>query len=462
MSRRILGIELRRSDAARVAALVAVLGATFVYLGAPRGWWMVLAVHQRDTLGLLWPLALGAGAWQARRDRRSRIEELLSATPRPRWQRAAPTAVAMAIGIVVGYLAMSASGAATLRPVSSYFPATYPTTVAVGTLSMVAAVWLGLAAGRALPSALTPPILALAGVVVVLVVPEFLYAPTSFGGSGPGVLLLAPSVTVARGYAEEFFVATTRAHLIQAVWLCALAAAGLLAFAAGFRGRLVATGSVLASLVVVVPMLPTDLSSVVTRDERATAYVCTSDTPRVCVTRVHQAALADLRDPARQALDLLLARLPAAPTSVFEDRGAPRPADAASLSARELADAVIIELPVRDTGRVARTPEQLRWMLLAGAGSRPCPGPGTGALADQVMRHYSARLAVAAWLLAAAPTVLADEPWADRDLANDALSRLRTYPPDEQAARVADLRAAELACEGRDRLDILTGPTRPR
>jgi outer membrane protein assembly factor BamB len=118
MTGRILRIELRRSAAWISGAVVLLLGAAALYVivltdgGAL--WdqqWTMLAVFQRQLLVVLWPLALGAGAWQARRDRRSRMGELLSTTARPLWQRAIPTSAAMAIGLAAGYVAMLLTGA---------------------------------------------------------------------------------------------------------------------------------------------------------------------------------------------------------------------------------------------------------------------------------------------------------------------------------------------------------------
>jgi hypothetical protein len=432
---RILGIELRRSDASWLAAFVVALGVITVYLGQPRGWWTVLAVHQRDMLGLLWPLTLAAGAWQARRDRRARMEELLSTTPRPRRQRIVPLAVAMALAAVVGYLTISVTGAALLRPVTDYFPAAYPAMVAVGTLSMVAAAWLGLAVGRRLPYPLTPPILALVAVVVVLVLPELLIGP---GGDSPGVLLLAPPVSTTRNAAEEFLTATGRAYLIQVAWLAALAATGLAAFAANSRlGRALAAVPLILGAAVVVPALPQNLSNVIGYDQRAIAEVCTPDAPAVCVTKVHEATLAHLRGPARQALAALAAKLPAAPTTVVEDHGQP-----------QRADTLLVPLAFNRDGSLRPDADDLLWELLSGAGTRPCLGSGPDPRTD---RYLSARWAVAAWLLGR------PVPEQSPPLAAEILQRLNASPADEQRARAAAFRTAELACTGPAALDALEG-----
>src|SRR5690606_7695680 len=65
-------------------------------------------------------------------------------------------------------------------------------------------------------------------------------------------------------------------------------------------------------------LLPAQARDAVVLDPSATAAVCTDDAPRVCVTAVQRPALADLRDPARDALRILASKLPQAPTSVSE------------------------------------------------------------------------------------------------------------------------------------------------
>jgi hypothetical protein len=71
------------------------------------------------------------------------------------------------------------------------------------------------------------------------------------------------------------------------------------------------------------------------------------------------------------------------------------------------------------------------------------------------------RLVAAAWLLDQEPPAPADP--SDPALLQQsetlpAYQALRELPPAEQGTRVAELRQAELACDSRDRLDLLTGP----
>jgi hypothetical protein len=139
---RILRIELRRSTAVWAALLLAATGAFLLRaLNPPYGTWMEVAVVQRDMMQLTWPLALAAGAWQAYRERRSRVEELVATTPRPRWRRVQPIAVAMALAAAVGYLLMLAGGAINIEDVGGYVSPGAAPIVAIGVLAMVGSGW---------------------------------------------------------------------------------------------------------------------------------------------------------------------------------------------------------------------------------------------------------------------------------------------------------------------------------
>ena len=73
---RILGIEIRRSMAIGSALILLVVGVVLLFFAEGIEFatgWMQLAMTQRLYLAILWPLALAAGAWQARRERRSNV-----------------------------------------------------------------------------------------------------------------------------------------------------------------------------------------------------------------------------------------------------------------------------------------------------------------------------------------------------------------------------------------------------
>jgi len=451
MTRRILSIELRRTVAPLLAVLFVALGAAMLYAVA-RYWsgrWTSMAMQQREYLFVLWPLTAAAGAWQGRREARTRSRELLATTARPRWQRAGQTAAALAIASVAGYLGMFAAGAVRAAPEAGYLPKGLLPIVAVGTLSVLTAVWLGLAVGSRLPSRLTPPAVLVGGLLVMMVLPAAFHELSAPGRDDPMVLLLSP---VLSGRAGDFTTVSGRVHLGQAVWLAALALAGLLLLAWMRRAATVAALlSTVLGAALALAVLPDHEDDVMVLDPASTVLTCTADTPKVCVTKVHAAALAGLTPPARQALGVLAARLPDPPTTVVEahtwwqaeDRQ-PQPADT-----------VLIDLSYSFRLAFRYTSRDLVWMLLDGAGTRPCPN------AFEILKHewdkyHAARLAAAAWLLG-------EPPQAGRDTAGDPQTarpiweRLNALPAQEARARVNALRRAALACDNHDLIGILNG-----
>ncbi|MBP2327764.1 hypothetical protein JOF56_008149 [Kibdelosporangium banguiense] len=439
MKRRILGIELRRSSGITAGVVVGLLGVAGLYTLALSDqtdlWstqWTVLAVFERIMLILLWPVALGAGAWQARREQRSRMGELLGTTARPVWQRVLPASAAMAIGLVLGYGAILAAGAIRVAGGTSYFHFGWLVVAAVGALSLVAAGWLGMGIGRLWPSTYTAPALVVLGFVVLLV-------PVQLAKSGlPGpAALLAPlfSTTV-----DEFTRVADSVNLAQAVWFLVLAATGYL-LSVAVRRRTLAVALVPAALgfVVAIPLLTAAPASGFEPDPAATAEVCTPD-GRVCVAAAHKDALAVLEGPARQALKRL-SQIPDAPTSLHEIAG-----DLDQWRTRvQPADVVWFHSDNLKPGGVWQgTPEELVVRMLAGAGTRPCSD------------DYRARAIAAAWLYGTLDTPgpqLQPEERVEREKLWTAVQAL---PKSTQVERIAALRTAARTCDG-DLLTVLTG-----
>jgi hypothetical protein len=455
MIARILRIELLRSNARWLALLALLPAAPIVFDNEAGRGLTVLVLDQRQLLAGAFPLALGAAAWQARRDRRSRMDELLGTTPRARWQRVLPTAAALAIAAVAASLAVAAAQAALVVVTGGYVsPATLPI-IAVGALALLVPVSFGLALGRWLPFFLIPP------VAVGVVALNLFYGDTEAytGGEVPGSMLLWGHFQVA-GTAFDLTAVTARTHLGQALWFGGLVAAGLTVVAAT---RLRAGAAAVVALVVgasfAVVLLPARYADAFSVDPGATAPVCTPDAPRVCVLRAHQLALDHLRDPAREALATLGAKLPDAPTSVVEV-----PEQLAGARPRPAPDTLRIALIISGNGRefqpVSASAADIRWELLLGAGTPACDNAPAFGTADR-RRYDTARLVAAAWLLDREPPPPADpqDPALLRQSETAPVYReLRALPAGEQRARVATLRAAELACTGGDRLDLLVGP----
>jgi hypothetical protein len=448
MGARVLRIELRRSVALLAALLIAAVGVFVLFASNEAyGSWMELVIRQRDILQLTWPLALAAGAWQALRERRSRVEELMATTPRPRWQRVLPVATAMAIAAIAAYLVMLVGAAGHLRHIDGYFSLGAIPLIALGALAMVGAVWLGQAIGTLLPSPLTAPMLAVIGFVGLAVSPMIVAQDSR----DPGTFLLFPYLQGPRdgGFAVQML--SARANLSQALWLAAVSATGLSLFAASRPStRVAAVLPVLLGAAIAVPVMPGHLSVAWIEDRRATELVCTDDAPKMCIARVYLYALDQVRGPASQALSVLAAKLPPAPTRVLvttADRAAGDPPP----------DTLVVHVSFFVDVTEYST-EDLLWIMLNGAGVQPCEEL-MGPRGEPDARYEAARLVAAAWLL-------------DRDLPTaegpkqspeqQALAALRALPADEQRARVAAFRDAERTCAEGDRLEMLTGTSEAR
>ena len=328
---RIVRIELRRSAALGTALVLLLAGAAILYATA-EWWapgWIPLAMNQRQYLVLLWPLALAAGAWQARRDQRSQVAELFASTARPRVQRAVPILTALAIAVVTGYLATAAVAVAWIIDTVDYLPPAAFVVLAVGALALVAAAWLGLAVGRLLPSPVTAPALAVAGMAALMLIPG-----ATRGLEWLGVVL-APSQGM--GLYSDFRTVSGQVSAAQGLWLTALAATAVVLLAAGSRRARaaallpVALGATLGLLVIQhgAGYVESPLDPV------ARELVCAEGTPRVCVSRMHAGLLPEVTPLVRQGLTTM-AKQPDAPTSAAEDTTTfldehPQPAPAGTL-----------------------------------------------------------------------------------------------------------------------------------
>ncbi|MEU4557494.1 hypothetical protein AB0F72_03850 [Actinoplanes sp. NPDC023936] len=426
----ILGIELRRSGALLAGTATAVLGVAGLYLLALTGqtglWdqqWHLLAVFQRIMLVVLWPLALAAGAWQAGRDRRSRIEELLGTTPAPGWRRLRPSSLATALALAAGYLLVLAAGAPKVATAAGHPGSGWWAVVAVGVLALVAAGFLGLGLGRLLPYAYTPAVLgagSLAGLLAAIEVTKLDDATV------PGPALLLPFFT---STISEFQEVAGSVSTGQAWWLGGLALGGLVLYLATNRlVRLLAVVPPALGLALAAPMLTVTAFPV---DTAAVAEVCTTDGgPRVCVTAAHSRKLAVLVAPAREGLRLL-AKLPDAPASVHEaapGRAHPQPASEAWLDSDNLSQAA--------------DPAELTARILAGAGTPLCARNEESAYLD-VLR---ARAVAAAWLYGSHPVPGPAYAAAEQAQRDTMWKTLVALPAGEQERRVAAVRAAGLTC----------------
>ena len=421
---RVLGIELRRSAALGSAVILLVAGALLLFFADQSAFttgWMQLAMTQRLYLAVLWPLALAAGAWQARREHRSKVAELFASTPRPRAQRMVPTLGAMAFAVVAGYLAMGLAGAVWIAGTARYLPASVFAVVAVGLLALLAAVWLGLAVGRLLPSPATAPAVGIAGLGLLLLIP---------GATRPhGWLALVFSPIYEMNMPDAYTTVPGRASVAQAVWLAALAVAAVLLVASGgWRLRVAALLPVVLGATLAIAAMPRDDRYVTDAvDPVARELVGAGDQPAVCVSRVHTGLLDEVAPPARAALTVL-AKLPSAPTQVHEDTTTYVPARYPPWHD----DVVLLRVDAGSDGHLAN-----RDLVLAEVVAGAFAGPAD---CDH-LAGPDEKMAAAYWLIGRAPaTPGAVALW----------QNLRQRPEGEARARVVALRRAALGCTVED------------
>lgn len=437
---RILRIELRRSFGLATAVMVGLVGAVMLYAG-PQRWssgWMELVTTQREYLVLLWPLAISAGAYQARREHRSRVDELFASTARPRLQRVAPTLGALGVTVAGGYLVLIGVGAPWIAGTARYLPAAVFVIATVGALALVAAAWLGLALGRLLPSPVTAPLLGVAGLGLLFFLP--LALPDWLGA------LVSPMTNMSMYH--DFQTIPGRVSAGQAIWLAAVAATAVALLAAGSqRARLaVALLPVLGAVLGMAVMPRGDDYVYPATDPIAKQLVCTQDAPKVCVTRAHEGLLPEVTPRARQAL-ALLAKIPGAPTvaeedivTYFEDTRPPAPPP----------EVVLIPVSVDRNGHLAHPGRVVPRMLdAAGATGRQCD---RGGASTEVGR------AIGSWLSGREPVA---EPGESLDINHEAVAlwrSLRKLPEREALSRVTAVRQAVLACKETEGLLTATAP----
>ncbi|MFF1649935.1 hypothetical protein [Streptomyces sp. NPDC058240] len=330
MNLRVLRIELKRSVAPWAGAVFLTTALAFLYL-IPGPWWTgttawtaqwtSMALWTRSLLFYLWPLAAGLGALQGLRDHRSKMSELLTSTPRPARHRAATLAGTTAITLASAFALLVLVGAVQVVANTGYTHLGWLPISLVGALSLVAGAVLGMGAGRALPSVLTPPALAMGAFVFTALMQMSLgrtetTTATGLPSTAPNrVSLLSPAVQEAR---DALVTLSASVHVGQTIWLLAMVATGFaLLVAATPRARLIALTPVLAGAVIALLVLPSDPRRIYVVDEAAAELVC--DGP-VCVTKTQQARLADLAGPGKEALRLLRGALGSqAPVSVREN-----------------------------------------------------------------------------------------------------------------------------------------------
>ncbi|MEV4384201.1 hypothetical protein AB0J68_00500 [Micromonospora sp. NPDC049580] len=437
----VLRIELRRSAAAGAALLALAVGVAALYI-APGRWsegWMSLTLTVKEYMILLWPIALAAGAWQGRREHRAKVGELFATTPRSRIRRMLPVLVAMGSSVGLAFLLVVAAGGMRIASTAAYFPPDVVAITLVGALCLVAAAWLGLGIGRLLPTLVTAPVLAVAGVLLVFF--TVIMRPDWMGA------ILSPAYGSTPFY--PFQTIDPRVTAVLALFMGGLALTGvLLLVAGGRRASVAAVLPVLLGFGAAAAIVPRDDAALVAPvDPVARELVCTDDAPKVCVTRVHANVLDALTPLARQGLSVL-AKMPNAPTQAHEDRRALFLEDA---PARD-ADIVTIDVRIDDHGGLAHPDAVVPEMVF---------GLGTGYGNGECERNGAVERAAAYHLLGREPVsdvgVIPEMIEEDPQLNAEAVTLwqgLQKLPAPEAIARVTAVRDAILAC--RDTTGLLS------
>jgi hypothetical protein len=443
--------ELRRSNAIGLAVLLFAVGALMI-AAMTQTWnrqWLTFSYLQASGLFFLVPLALAGGAMLGRRETRTRADELMGSTGRPRWQKVSPPAAALAVAVTVVHLLTLGIGAAVIGATGGFLSVGGTLPALVDIVVLIGAVWVGLASGRAWSSPLLPPALATLALVAQVA--------TEFTGENSRLRNLTLMVQPPGLVWESF---NTEALLGRLALGAGLLLGGLLlGFGASWLTRVAGIFALVAGMVLTVVITPLGLGSRYQVDAAAQRLVCADGTPQVCVTAVHEYELATVTPAVRQALTML-AKLPGAPTRAVEWRAdAPSTFDDGQFQGgTPKLEPGTVTFRLEPDDRMLSTGDlfSLKSMSPAGLTAGIVNGAGTTTngcrLGDEV-----ALGAAGAWLmnvdvlpgLAYEGTVAAE--------ITATVQALRTLPEPEQVRRVTALRDAANTCRTDDLRSILTG-----
>ncbi|MFF4383873.1 hypothetical protein [Kitasatospora sp. NPDC001547] len=432
---RMTRLEAKRSVAPALLLVLAVLARIFLWMDVQQ-WaasWTSLVYSLRSTAWICLPVVLAAAIWHGGRERRSAVSELFAATPRPGPVRLLPAlvvvagAAVVAVAAVIGWSVVIVSGNAT------FSDGGWPLGLAVGLLAVVAVALLGLGIGRVAPAPVAAPL----GAVLL-----FLVLAVAQIRDGRPANRLVDTVLPMLPVTDDFHRVLPSLSAGQAVWLTALGVTGvLLAVAGTTRARVLAAAPAVVGLALGSLVAP---SGAIVPESRATELVCAPEDGRVCVTRVHRAALPDLLPPARKVLDAFAA-VPGGPTRVQEDPVSWMLDDGRAAGGAVDTGTVRIELPYRtQQGGIRWEPDTVVDLVAQHA------VVDLGCFSDERgwTRASDASRAVSAVLLGTP---------ADRlgPVARAAHDTLRALPDGERYRRIGEARKAGLACQ--DPLAAVTG-----
>ncbi|MFF9085492.1 hypothetical protein ACF1BE_03525 [Streptomyces sp. NPDC014991] len=355
------------------AAVLLTCGAV-LYGTADRwqGGWSETAVETHTALLITVPLAAAAGCWQGGRERRRRTEELWTTAVRTPLARLLLAALPVAFWVVAGYLVTVAVALLATWP---YVRGDRPqlTLLPGDTAAVAAGALAGHVVGRAVPTRLAAPLLAMTGYVGLGVV--------AADGSAAG-RALTPAALAGVGELPVWW-----QPWAMAVWTGGLACAAALGYAA--RRRAVALLPLAAALAAGT-LLAQSGDGLWHTDPLTRRQVCdTSRTPAVCVNARYAGMLPQVSD-ALSGVTGKLAGVRNLPVRWADHGGAQRTGEAALPAVTPLGWSAV-RGRLTDPERYAR--EAVDALALRG----DCPQEqlsGRALTADDAVEHYLAPLPV--------------------------------------------------------------------
>ncbi|CAM5335688.1 hypothetical protein [Streptomyces avidinii] len=456
MNLRILGIELRRSVAPWAGIVVLATALAFLYL-VPGPWWRgtalwtaqwtSMALWTRYPLVFLWPLAVGLGALQGLRDHRSKMSELLISTPRPARHRAAALAGTTAFALVSSFALLVVLGAVrVLAGDATYTHLGWLPISLVGALALTAGAVLGMGIARTVPSALTPPALAVGAFLLTSLLRQTSDAATPTSAVPNRLSLLSPAVAEAR---ETLLTLSAPVHLGQTIWLLGMAVTGFVLLAAATpRARLLALTPLLAGAAVALLQFPADPRATYVVDREAATLVCEGP---VCVTTAQRARMEDLEAPGAEALRLLRETLGDRAPVGLRETTVPRALGDTPERSRAY---VLVDF---DDAAIGDAEGEELTRALVGQGIAPLCRPRSdtesGTLEEAVAQSIAA-----AWVLGELRPLegTMHDPSEQAAVADPVWKQFMALPRAEQRQGITALHAAAVSCSG-DPLGALTG-----
>jgi hypothetical protein len=220
MTARMVALDLRRGPAALLTLALLGLGGVLL-LGTPvecDGRWPEAVISVRNNSAwLVIPAVLAAGVWRGGSARRRHLSDVIGASSRPGWQRAAVEGGSIGLVGAATYVLLLATVTATGDCTSALPTASSAAAAVAGVLAIQAAAFAGLALGRSAAAPMVAP-LALFGAMSVT------FVLGGWSGEGSDWMLLLPSLDegIAAGQLS------VRASLGQSLWFTGLAVAGWL------------------------------------------------------------------------------------------------------------------------------------------------------------------------------------------------------------------------------------------